>query len=162
MGADPSRGRADLEAHIASAKPYEEEWRRAPIHEWIGREPPEQEYTVDNRYPVEEAGLISGEGAGGKSTLLEQLCAAHVLGRDWIGIMVRPGAAIYVECEDSEKKVLWRRLAPIALHYGVGLEALENDLHMFSLRELDSTVLAFNTIGGSGPRRSSAGNSRPG
>jgi DNA polymerase I-like protein with 3'-5' exonuclease and polymerase domains len=125
-----------------------EAWHRAPIHEWIGKTPPEQEYTVENRYPVEETGLLSSEGQGGKSTLLEQLCSSHVLsfvlGKsfDWIGIPVRPGPAIYVECEDA-LNVLWRRLAMIANHYGVGLEPLVKHLHMFSLREQDSTILAF-------------------
>jgi RecA-family ATPase len=38
---------------------------------------------------------------------------------------------------------LWRRLEPIAAHYGVGLEVFVNDLHLFSLRELESTILAF-------------------
>jgi hypothetical protein len=134
--------RADLETRIAEAKPHEEEWRRAPIHEWVGKRAPKQEYTVPDRFPAEETGLLSGEGQGGKSTMLLHLCAAHVLGREWLGVVPQQGAAIHVECEDAEK-VLWCRLEPIAAHYGVGLEVFVNDLHLFSLRELESTILAF-------------------
>jgi hypothetical protein len=117
-------------------------WRRAPIHEWAGKQPPDQEYTVPDRYPVEEAGLLSGEGAIGKSFLLMMLCAAHVLGNhDWMGCTPREGPAICVECEYAED-VLWRRLAAIANYYGVPIETFAHDLHMYSLRDLDNTILA--------------------
>jgi RecA-family ATPase len=134
--------RTDLETRIAEAKPFEEEWRRAPIHEWVGKRAPKQEYTVPDRFPAEETGLLSGEGQGGKSTMLLHLCAAHVLGREWLGVVPQQGPTIHVECEDAEK-VLWRRLEPIAAYYDVGLEIFVNDLHLFSLREIDSTILAF-------------------
>jgi RecA-family ATPase len=85
--------------------------------------------------------LLSGEGAIGKSILLLMLCAAHVLGREYLGVVPRHGAAIHIECEDAET-VLWRRLEPIATHYGVPIETFARDLHLFSLREIDSTILA--------------------
>jgi hypothetical protein len=107
----------ELAARIAPAEPAQgEAWRRAPILDWAGKQAPEQEYTVPDRYPAEETGLLSGEGATGKSILLLKLCAAHVLGREWMGCVPRQGPAIYIECEDAET-VLWRRLTAIAAHY---------------------------------------------
>jgi RecA-family ATPase len=138
---EAGRTRADLETRIAQASPFEEAWRRAPIATWAGKRAPEQEYTLPDRFPAEETGLLSGEGAIGKSILLLMLCAAHVLGREYLGVVPRQGATIHIECEDAET-VLWRRLEPIAAYYGVPIETFARDLHLFSLREIDSTILA--------------------
>jgi RecA-family ATPase len=72
--------------------------------------------------------------------IIQQLCAAHVIGRPWLGAVPKQGPAIYLECEDAES-VLWRRLAAVAEHYQVPIETFANDLHLFSLIEHD-TILA--------------------
>jgi RecA-family ATPase len=138
QGGDPSKL-----LDICRELPAEGEiWRAAPIGSWAGKSVPLPEYTVNDRIPSEQVFLLSGEGGGGKSSVAEHLCAAHVLGREWLGCGLRQGRAIYIECEDAER-VLWWRLAAIANHYGVPIESFEAaGLQLFSLVEHD-TILAF-------------------
>jgi RecA-family ATPase len=117
-------------------------WIPAPIHLWAGQEVPLPEFTVEDRIPAGQVFLYSGEGGGGKSAQAEHLCAAHALGREWLGVIPRQGPAIYIECEDAER-VLWWRLAAIAAYYGVPIETFASaGLQLFSLVEHD-TILAF-------------------
>jgi hypothetical protein len=51
------------------------------IEEWSRREPPSREWAVQDRFPLRNVALISGEGAVGKSIVTMQLGIAHVLGR---------------------------------------------------------------------------------
>jgi RecA-family ATPase len=90
--------------------------------------------------PRRNVTLVSGNGAIGKSTLLLQLSASTVLGRDWIGTLPTPGPVIYLSCEDDDDEVC-RRLEAIAAHYGVARSDL-NGLHVVSLVGKDA-VLAY-------------------
>ena len=101
-------GRDDLLAKIEATKPYHPQPQPSPIRQWDGEPVPELEYSVPDRYPLDNVGLFSGEGGQGKSSLVEQLCVAHVLGREWLGCTPRQGAAIYIECEDAERVLHWR------------------------------------------------------
>src|SRR5262249_37886839 len=68
----------------------------------------------------------------GKSIVELQLCAAHVLGRDWLGSLPEPGSAIYLGCED-EADELHRRLSDIATHYGAQFaDLIAGGLHLMS------------------------------
>ena len=108
---------------------------------------PLPEYTVPDRFPTEQVCLFSGEGAEGKSTIIQHLCAAHPLGRAWLGCVPRQGPAIYLACEDAER-VLWWRLAAIAAHYGASIEAFADaGLHLYSLIEHDTILAATNKRG---------------
>jgi RecA-family ATPase len=119
----------------------------APIRSWAGREVPAPEFTVEDRIPAEQVFLFSGEGGGGKSSIVEHLCAAHTLGRQWQGCNLRQGPAIYLECEDSEK-ALWWRLAAIAAHYGAPIETFaDSGLQLYSLVEHDTILAATNKRG---------------
>jgi RecA-family ATPase len=114
---------------------------------WDNEPVPEQEWAVPDRIPLEQTALFSGEGGYGKSTILEHLCAAHTLGRDWLGSLPEPGPAIFLEAEDGEKPI-HRRLAAIARLYGVTFqEMIEGGLHLVSLFG-DDTVLAGATRSG--------------
>jgi RecA-family ATPase len=85
----------------------------------IAREPiPPRAWAVPERVPASNVTLLSGPGAIGKSLLLLQLSAAHVLGRDWIGTLPERGPVLYVGCEDDADEVC-RRLEDIAVNYGV-------------------------------------------
>jgi RecA-family ATPase len=131
----------DLAARIAAA-PIADGFdapKPAPIRSWAGKTVPEQEFTVPDRIPAEQVFLFSGEGGGGKSSMIEHLCAAHVLGREWMGAVPQQGPAVYVECEDAIN-VLWRRLAAVTAHYGVPIETFADGLHLFSLVEHDSIL----------------------
>src|SRR5262249_55377994 len=114
---------------------------------WDDEPVPEQEWTVHDRIPNQQCMLFSGQGGAGKSTVQLQQSVAHVLARDWLGTMPRPGPALFVDAEDS-CDVLHRRLAAIARHYGVTFaELIKGGLHTISLFGQDA-VLA--TVGRSG------------
>jgi RecA-family ATPase len=136
----------ELAARIAAAAVAGPTWKRAPIRSWAGQPVPEQEFTVPDRIPVEQVCLFSGEGGGGKSAMVEHLCAAHVLGREWLGVVPRQGPAIYIECEDAMGVLHWR-LAAVAAYYGVPIESFAEDLHLFSLVEDDSVLATTNKRG---------------
>jgi len=108
---------------------------------WDHEPVPEQEWAVLNRIPLKQCVLYSGEGAAGKSTSHLHQCAAHVLGRDWLGSLPQQGPAIFVDAEDDER-VIHRRLAAITQHYEVTFnDLIKGGLHLISLVGHD-TVLA--------------------
>jgi RecA-family ATPase/DNA polymerase I-like protein with 3'-5' exonuclease and polymerase domains len=121
--AEPSRGKAALEAHIAAANSYRRELPIAPIREWDDKPKPEIGYGVDDRFPRKVVCIFSGEGGSGKSTATQQLAVAHTLEREWLDCTPHKGPAIYVECEDPIDVLHWRQKA-IAEHYGVTQAAI--------------------------------------
>jgi RecA-family ATPase len=111
----------------------------ADIAAWSERDLPLRDWAVQDRFPLRNVSMLSGEGAIGKSVLTCQLGAAHVLGRDWLGTLPELGPAIIVNAEDEEDE-LHRRFADIARHYGVGLGELKRDLHVLSLAGQDAVL----------------------
>jgi RecA-family ATPase len=106
----------------------------------ITRDPlPPREWCVPDRIPHRNVAILSGEGAVGKSILLLQLSAAHVLARDWIGNMPAPGPVIYINCEDDEDEIC-RRLENVAAHYGTTRKELAKDLHVLSFVGRDAVL----------------------
>jgi len=86
--------------------------------------------------------LFTGEGAAGKSTVQLHLCAAHVLGRDWLGTMPEPGPALFIDGEDDDK-VLHRRMAGIVSHYQTTFnDVVRGGLHLASLVGRDPVLAA--------------------
>jgi RecA-family ATPase/DNA polymerase I-like protein with 3'-5' exonuclease and polymerase domains len=135
-------GRDDLLTRIEAAKPYRPRPQPSPIRQWEGEPVPELEYSVPDRYPLDNVGLFSGEGGQGKSSLVEQLCVAHALGREWLGCIPRQGPAIYIECEDAERVLHWR-LKAIAAHYKVSLiDIADAGFQMYPLADEEHAVLA--------------------
>jgi len=103
---------------------------------------PELKYSVPDRFPRENVALLSGEGGQGKSTLVQQLCVAHGLTREWLGCTPHQGPAIYIECEDAERALHWR-LKAIAAHYGVSLaDIADGGFQMYPLADEENAVLA--------------------
>ena len=96
---------------------------------------------MPDRFPLRNVGLFSGEGSAGKSILLMQLGAAHVLGKDWALTLPEPGPFLYLSAEDEEDE-LERRLGAIAGHYGASIAELEQDYHIISRFGQDA-VLAY-------------------
>ncbi|MPZ36596.1 MAG: AAA family ATPase [Rhizobiales bacterium] len=114
-------------------------WDRVPA--------PPREWSVKDRIPLRQPTLFSGEGAIGKSLLALQLCCAHVLGRDWIGMLPEPGPAIYFGAEDDTDE-LHRRLADITAHYGVTFtDLIHGGLHLLSFAGEDALMGAVNRGG---------------
>jgi RecA-family ATPase len=111
----------------------------ANISVWASREPPPREWAVPDRFPLRNVGLLSGEGAAGKSILMMQLAAAIVLGKDWLFALPEQGPVIYVNAEDDDDE-LHRRLLAIAQHYGASLTELTRHLHILSLAGQDAVL----------------------
>jgi RecA-family ATPase len=109
----------------------------------LARNPiPERKWAVRDRIPAGNVTLLSGEGAIGKSILLMQLAAAHVLERDWIQTLPEPGPALVVNCEEDGDEIC-RRFEQIAQHYSTS----RLDLHNRGLRVISrvgqDAILAF-------------------
>ncbi|MEY9184727.1 RecA-family ATPase [Bradyrhizobium sp. USDA 326] len=117
--------------------------RPISVARWDHVAVPEPDWTVFNRIPRRQTCLFSGEGAMGKSTLLLQLCAAHVLGKDWLHTLPEPGPAIFLDAEDDQD-VMHRRLAAIVKHYGVTFADLAAGLSLLAMVGEDC-VLAQST-----------------
>jgi hypothetical protein len=93
------------------------------------REQDREEWAVPGRIPLYQPFLLSGEGGGGKSTVLEQLCAATALGRDWLGAVPQEGPSLFGEAEDQET-ILHARMCDIAAFYGVKFaDLIKGGLH---------------------------------
>jgi RecA-family ATPase len=103
------------------------DWHLQPI--------PRRQWAVENRIPLRNVTLLSGEGAIGKSIVLMQLGVAHALGRDWLGTLPEPGPVIYVNCED-EADELHHRTADITAHYNTVYGDTLADLRDLSILSL--------------------------
>jgi RecA-family ATPase len=97
---------------------------------------PTREWGVPDRFPRRAVCLLSGEGGRGKSIILLQLAAAHVLGKDWLRSLPERGPVILVNAEDEESEIV-RRLKPIVEHYEASFANLAHNLHIFSLAGAD-------------------------
>src|SRR5262249_29216038 len=75
----------------------------------------------------------------GKSILIMQLGAAHVLGRDWCHALPELGPFLYFSAED-ESDELERRLDAIAQHYSAPLAELVRDYHIVARAGQDAIL----------------------
>ena len=95
---------------------------------------PAREWGVPERFPRRNVCLLSGEGGRGKSIILLQLAAAHVLGKDWLRSLPEQGPVIMVNAEDEEGEIV-RRLKPILDHYGARFaDVAPASAHLFAGR----------------------------
>jgi RecA-family ATPase len=110
------------------------------LNRWCNEQPPKREWSVKDRFPLRQVALLSGEGAVGKSIVLLQLCAAHVLGKDWLQALPEIGPVIYFGAEDDEEE-MWRRMADIVAHYGATMSDLQRGgFHVISLAGQDAIL----------------------
>jgi RecA-family ATPase len=111
---------------------------------WDNEPVPERLWAVHDRIPLRQPTLFSGEGSAGKSIITLQLCAAHVLGRDWLQTLPEPGPAIYLGAED-EVDELHRRLAAITKNYNARFtDLIAGRLHLLSYAGEDATLAVPN------------------
>jgi RecA-family ATPase len=109
------------------------------IADWCQHDPPPRDWAVRDRFPLRNVSLLSGEGSAGKTILLMQLAAAHVLGRGWLDTLPEIGPAIFLNAEDEESE-LHRRFVAIANLYSVSLAELKDDLHILALAGQDAVL----------------------
>jgi RecA-family ATPase len=114
---------------------------------WDSGPPPPRLWSVRERIPLRQPTQFSGEGAIGKTLLSLQLLIAHVLGRDWIGMLPELGPAIYFGCEDEADEIR-RRVADIAAHYRVKFaDLIAGGLHLLSFAGKDAILGAVSRAG---------------
>jgi RecA-family ATPase len=114
---------------------------------WDNEPAPPRLWSVRDRIPLRQPALFSGEGAIGKTLLALQLTAAHVLGRDWLGMLPELGPAIYFGAEDDADEIR-RRTGDIAAHYGVTFADLTaGGLHLLSFAGKDALLGVANRAG---------------
>jgi RecA-family ATPase len=103
--------------------------------------PPAREWSTPERFPLRQVVLLSGEGSTGKSVVTLQLCAAHVLGKDWLHALPEPGPVIYLGAEDDATEI-WRRMAAIMAHYGAPMSELVGKFHALDLAGKNAVLAA--------------------
>jgi RecA-family ATPase len=109
---------------------------------WDGEPIPDRLWSIRDRVPLRQAGLFSGEGGGGKSTIELHKDVAHVIAKDWLGSLPEPGPAFYVGAEDDENEI-HIRLASIASHCGVTFaDLVRAGLHVLPLLGRDAMLCA--------------------
>src|SRR5262249_50335730 len=141
-GAAEWKGQQDSEHQTAPPLPFIDmsNWDHEPV--------PERKWAIRGRVPLNQAGLFSGEGGGGKSIIELTKNVAHVTGKEWLGSLPERGPAIYLGAED-DKDEIHIRLAAIANHYCVTFkEMIDGGLHVLCLLGQDATLCA--TAGKSG------------
>jgi RecA-family ATPase len=117
------------------------------MSQWDAEPVPPRLWSVRDRIPLRQPTLFSGEGAIGKTLLALQLAAAHALGRDWIGLLPEPGAAIYFGAEDDADE-LRRRIGDIAAHYHVCVaDLIAGGLQLASFAGKNAVLGATNRAG---------------
>ena len=119
------------------------------IAAWDGAAAPEREWVVQDRVPLKNVTLLSGEGGVGKSVISLHLAVATALGRDWLNALPTPGPALVVCCEDDADE-LHRRLDRIIEHYSATFGATYGelgDMHLLSLAGQDAVLAAPNRNG---------------
>jgi RecA-family ATPase len=111
---------------------------------WDNEPAPERQWAIKDRVPLNQAGLLSGEGGTGKSIIELMKDVAHVAGKDWLHSLPEAGPAFYLGAED-DKDEIHIRLAAIAKHYGVTFrELIDGGLHVLCLLGQDATLCATN------------------
>jgi RecA-family ATPase len=110
---------------------------------WDNEIPPRQEWAVSDRIPSGHVSLFSGEGGAGKSLIMLQWAACHVLGRDWFDAPLKQGPALLIDAEDDEK-VIHKRLADIVEYHGVKIaDVVQRGLRVASLAGKDAVLATF-------------------
>lgn len=85
---------------------------------WNGP-PPAREWLIEGVLPKGSVALLCGDGGLGKSLLMQQLCTAVALGRNWLGLPTKRMKTYALFCEDDSDE-LQRRQHDINRHYDCG------------------------------------------
>src|SRR5215469_7435 len=110
------------------------------IRAWQGVEPKQRAWIVRNMIPARNVTLLTGQGGVGKTLLMQQMSAATVLGKDWVGELPEPGPVLFITAEDDEDE-MHHRYFHIARHYGVTFgELADAGLHLASHAGRDATM----------------------
>jgi RecA-family ATPase len=95
--------------------------------QWQGKAIPQRRWLVQDRIPMRQTTLLTGDGGLGKTLLALQLQTACALGRDWIDLKAEPVKSIGFYCEEEEDE-LHRRMDDILQHYDADFGDLKDML----------------------------------
>lgn len=110
-------------------------------------QPQPKAFAVERLAPLAEVTLFTGPGSAGKSLFGQQLATCAAAGMPCLGLDVRPGAALYLTCEDDADQLHWRQ-ASICKALRVDMVSLAGKLHLASLRgALDNELGVFDHDG---------------
>jgi hypothetical protein len=97
-------------------------------------------WIAENRIPVGEPGIMSGDGGTGKTKLALQLAVAIAAGlQDWIGGIVEADGPVIVFSAEEKLKEMHRRTLDILDHRRLSFADLRSGLHFIC--DQDQTVL---------------------
>ena len=105
-----------------------------------GRRAPQMEWFAPELIPAFNLTVLNGDGGVGKSLLTLQAQACSVAKREWVGMPLRHGPAIFVSGEDDADEN-HRRLERIAEAEDIDFDELA-DLHIINLAGRNATLLA--------------------
>jgi len=83
-----------------------------PATDFANETAPVRPWHVPDIIPGETVTLMGGDGGTGKSLMALQLAVSTALGRQWLGLKVTAGRAVYISAEDDRDE-LHRRLCGI-------------------------------------------------
>ena len=107
-----------------------------------GKSVPERRWTVEGWIPDSQVTLLAGDGGVGKTLIAHQLLVACALGRDWLGMSVKPCKVFGLFCEDDEGE-LHRRQEAINRLYECSFGDLEENMAWFSYVGGDASLADF-------------------
>jgi RecA-family ATPase len=110
------------------------------VSDWDNKPVPPREWAVPEVIPQRNVFMFSGEGSAGKSEVSLQRGAAHMLGKEWLGMQPKQGPFLYFGAEDDEDEV-HRRLHNVLNHYHASFADIKDLIHLLSYAG-DDAVLA--------------------
>jgi RecA-family ATPase len=130
---EPLNGATTAPAEIQPFETFDaSQWEGVPIEprRWI----------AENRIPVGEPGIMSGDGGTGKTKLALQLAVTIAAGlQDWIGGIVEADGPVIVFSAEEKLKEMHRRTLDILDHRRLSFANLRGALHFIC--DQDQTVL---------------------
>lgn len=135
------------ELTIAAINPPVETFELADLALWARTQPTPKAFVMPPFIPRDDVVIITGDGGTNKSTLALQVSACAAAGKQFLGMDVTPGPALYLTAEDDNRENHWR-LAKIAQAIGTTIADLVGRLHIVSLRgRLNNELATFDSEG---------------
>ena len=137
---------ADFNGGTSHAKQQPNDEPAVPLsvidpREWQGKPIPPREWDLPDLIPKRTVTTISGDGAGGKSTLILQLVVTRCIQALMLGVEPSRGRTLYLSAEDDAAE-LQRRVGAICRHYRCNFSDLA-DLILVDLVGQDAVLGAL-------------------
>jgi RecA-family ATPase len=126
---------------VSSKQPDAPPFEMFDAGDWEGVPIEPRRWTVRDRIPAGEPGIISGDGGTGKTKLMLQLCVAVGAEQpDWIGGIVETHGPAMIFSPEEKLKEMHRRVADIIEHRGLSFSSLRKRVYFIDPK--DDAVLA--------------------